>query len=152
LAGAAKCNVHMRDGSGITAQSQLLECVWKSRCGLPLAMLLEPENRFEPALRSSTRSAILRVMLSRCNNRSAVSSLVVSTIYCFLSRRCRGAASLTQQDSETCHQACSRKSRFAAPEKKNQETIIALVCHRESSTGIKERNGNWGTTRFLRCG
>jgi hypothetical protein len=53
---------------GMEVESQFLECVWKaqSRCGLPLAaMLLEPENRFEPALRSSTRSAILRMFLSR---------------------------------------------------------------------------------------
>jgi hypothetical protein len=49
---------------------------------------------------------------------------------------------LTQQGSETCHQACSRKARFAAPEKKNQETIIALVIEnrqqgsrRETATG-----------------
>jgi hypothetical protein len=140
----------MRDGSGIAFLGMRVEgavVLW-----LALAMLLEPDNRFEPAPRSSTRSAILRVMLSRCNNQQCC--IIVSRYYLlFLIEavsKLRSAASLTQQGSETCHQACSRKIPVSQrPRKEKQETIIALVIggRIESSTRIKERSGNWGTTR-----
>jgi len=57
----------MRDEMYIVARRNWNACLEGAGVlWLELAMLLEPENRFEPARRSSTRSAILRVMLSRC--------------------------------------------------------------------------------------